>query len=207
MTERILVSDFGGVLTTPLEASFRFWSEQSGVPLDELGAALGRLAEREGDHPLYRLERGEMSEAEFLRGIGDELGGVDMSDFTDVYFDHLEANDELIARLRAWRSRGVRMAMCTNNVREWEPRWRAMLPVDELFEAVIDSAFVGVRKPEPRIYELVLESLGGVPAERCVFLDDIEVNCDGARAAGMRAVHFRSNGRAVAEVERLLFGD
>jgi putative hydrolase of the HAD superfamily len=206
LTAPILVSDFGGVLTTPLEASFRFWSERSGVALDDLGAALGRLAERDGDHPLYRLERGEVSEEGFLRGLGDELGGVDMSGFTDTYFDHLDANDELLARLREWRERGIRMALCTNNVREWEPRWRAMLPVDELFEVVIDSAFVGVRKPEPRIYELVLEGLGGVAAERCVFLDDIEVNCDGARAAGMRAVHFRSNDQAVPEVERLLFG-
>ena len=52
------------------------------------------------------------------------------------------------------------MAMLTNNVREWEPLWRTMLPVDEIFETVVDSAFVGYRKPEPQIYEITLERLG-----------------------------------------------
>jgi putative hydrolase of the HAD superfamily len=95
------------------------------------------------------------------------------------------------------------MALCTNNVREWEPRWRTMLPVDELFETVVDSAFVGTRKPEPRIYEIVLERLE-VDAAACLFLDDFEVNCEGAREAGMRAVHFRENAQALPELEREL---
>ena len=201
----VLVCDFGGVLTTPLEASFRFWSEESGVPLDELGGALQRLAERDGAHPLHLLERGEMTEADFLAAIGRELGGVDMSAFTDVYFGHLEVNEPLIERLREWHARpGLRMALCTNNVREWEPRWRAMIPVDELFEAVIDSAFVGARKPEPRIYEIVLERLGGVAPEACLLLDDFEVNCEGARALGMHAVRFASTEQAIADVEAAL---
>ena len=95
------------------------------------------------------------------------------------------------------------MALCTNNVREWEPRWRAMVPVDELFETVVDSAFVGARKPEPRIYEVVLEQVGAAP-EACVLLDDFEVNCEGARAAGMAAVRFVSNEQAIPEVEAAL---
>ena len=59
------------------------------------------------------------------------------------------------------------MAILTNNVREWEPLWRAMLPVDEIFELVVDSAFVGMRKPDPRIYELTLERLGLRAATAC----------------------------------------
>ena len=70
--------------------------------------------------------------------------------------------------------------MLTNNVREWEPLWRSMLPVDEIFETVVDSAFVGCRKPESQIYELTLERIG-MPAEACLFVDDVEVNCEGAR--------------------------
>ena len=75
------------------------------------------------------------------------------------------------------------MGMLTNNVREWEPLWRAMLPVDEIFETVVDSGFVGCRKPEPEIYELTLERLGGVPADQCLFVDDVDVNCAAAREA------------------------
>ena len=62
------------------------------------------------------------------------------------------------------------MAMLTNNVREWEPLWRSMLPVDEIFETVVDSGFVGCRKPESRIYEMTLERIGlpgrGLPLRR-----------------------------------------
>src|SRR4051794_4686786 len=202
----VLVCDFGGVLTTPLEASFRYWSEASGVPLEDLGGAVQRLAERDGAHPLHLLERGELSEADFLGAISRELGGVDMSGFTETYFEHLDVNTELLDRLRTWRSDGLRMAMCTNNVREWEPRWRAMVPVDQLFEAVIDSAFVGVRKPEPRIYEIVLERMGGVDPGACVLLDDFESNCEGARALGMHAVRFATTEQAIADLEALLDG-
>ena len=62
--------------------------------------------------------------------------------------------------MRELRERGYKLAICTNNVREWEPLWRAKLPVDEIFDVVVDSAFVGMRKPEPRIYEITLERLG-----------------------------------------------
>ena len=62
--------------------------------------------------------------------------------------------------MRELRERGYRMAILTNNVREWEELWRAKLPVDEIFELVVDSAWVGMRKPEPEIYQLTIERLG-----------------------------------------------
>ena len=105
--------------------------------------------------------------------------------------------------LRELRERGYRLAICTNNVREWEPRWRAMLPVDEIFEVVVDSAFVGTRKPEARIYELTLEALG-VDAGSALFIDDIEANCAGARAVGMHAVWFERTEQAIADTEAAL---
>jgi putative hydrolase of the HAD superfamily len=78
-----------------------------------------------------------------------------------------------------------------------------MLPVDEIFETVVDSGFVGCRKPEAKIYELTLERLG-LPAEACLFVDDLLPNCEGARAAGMSAVHFRDNEQAIAEIRAAL---
>jgi putative hydrolase of the HAD superfamily len=95
------------------------------------------------------------------------------------------------------------MAMLTNNVREWEPLWRSMLPVDEIFEEIVDSAFVGCRKPEGRIYELTLERIG-VPAGACLFVDDLQANCEAAEKAGMKAVHFRENEQAIAELRAAL---
>jgi epoxide hydrolase-like predicted phosphatase len=112
----------------------------------------------------------------------------------------------MIALMRELRGRGFRMALLTNNVREWEPQWRAMLPdIDEIFEVVVDSAFVGMRKPEPGIYELAVERLGGgLGARECVFVDDVEVNCHAAEELGMRAIHFRDSAQARAELEAAL---
>ena len=91
-------------------------------------------------------------------------------------------------------------------MREWEPLWRAKLPeLDEIFEVVVDSAFVGMRKPEPAIYELTVERLGGgLRAEECLFVDDIELNCEAARALGMTAVRFEHSDQAIAELESAL---
>jgi putative hydrolase of the HAD superfamily len=104
--------------------------------------------------------------------------------------------------MRELKAGGKRMAMLTNNVREWEPVWRSMLPVDEIFETVVDSGFVGARKPEARIYELTLERLG-LPGEACLFIDDLLPNIEGARAAGLAAVHFRDNDQAIPEIRAL----
>jgi putative hydrolase of the HAD superfamily len=65
---------------------------------------------------------------------------------------------------------------------------------------VVDSAFVGIRKPEPEIYELTLERLGGVAPEAALFVDDVDVNCEAARRLGMHAVRFRDSGQAIAEI-------
>jgi len=78
-----------------------------------------------------------------------------------------------------------------------------MLPVDEIFELVVDSAYVGVRKPEPEIYQITLDRLG-VPAGQALFIDDVDVNCDGARAAGMRAVQFLDTEQATADIRAAL---
>ena len=109
----------------------------------------------------------------------------------------------MIAFMRELRARGLRLAICTNNVREWEHRWRAMVPVPEVFDVVVDSAHVGMRKPEPGIYELTLERLG-VAAGDALFVDDVEINCDAAQALGLRTVWFRSTEQAIDDIEAAL---
>jgi len=205
--QRAIISDFGGVLTTPLGNSFAAWSEESGIPLEDLGKALVASSERHGEHPLFVLERGELSEEEFIRRLEEELGGGRRLDtMTDTYFDHLERNHEMIDFMAGLRGRGLRAALLTNNVREWEHRWRSMLPeIDEIFEVVVDSAFVGMRKPEHEIYHLTVDRLGGgLRAEDCVFVDDIGLNCDAAREVGMKAVQFVTTEQARAEIELAL---
>jgi len=203
-----VVSDFGGVLTTPLLTSFMAIQDEIGISPADLGKAMRTLAEEDGESPLYALERGEMAEVDFLERVNDGLEPLlghrpELHRFREVYFEALHPNEPMIELMRELKAGGKRMAMLTNNVREWEPVWRPMLPVDEIFETVVDSGFVGVRKPEARIYEITLERLG-LPAEACLFVDDLEPNCEGARAAGMTAVHFRDNGQAIAEIRAAL---
>ncbi len=203
-----VVSDFGGVLTSPLIGSFTAFEESSGISLEHLGQAMVAIGIRRGSNPLFDLELGSLSEAEFLGSLGDQLTEqlgetVALDGFGERYFANLEPNVPLIDYMRRLGERGYKLAICTNNVREWEPLWRAMLPVDEIFPVVVDSAFVGLRKPDPAIYELTLERLR-VPAAAALLIDDIEVNCDAARELGMRAVHFRSTEQAIEETEAAL---
>jgi putative hydrolase of the HAD superfamily len=163
---------------------------------------LARVAERDGRHPLYELETGRMTERDFLDRLGAELG-TELNGFGERYLANLHANQEVVAYYRDLRGRGLRLALLTNNVREWEPLWRPKLPVDELFELVVDSAFVGMRKPDREIYDLTLERLG-LPGEACVFVDDLDVNVAAAQAAGMVGVIFRDTAQAIEEIEAAL---
>jgi len=205
----VLISDFGGVLTTPLQEGFLAYQEESGVSLEELGNAMGLATEEHGDHPLVVLERGEITEAKFRDRIEPHLeNGFDLARLRALYFERLDPNRDMIEFIRHLRGRGVRAALLTNNVREWEPLWRAKLPeIDELFELVVDSAFVGLRKPDPAIYELTLERLGGISPEQCVFVDDLDVNCEAARALGMATVRFVNSEQAIPEIESALAGE
>jgi putative hydrolase of the HAD superfamily len=203
-----IVSDFGGVLTTPLLNAFAAFQEDVGISPESLGQAMREGLDEGEELPLFRLERGEISEDEFLDRLGDGLESIlghrpHLHRFRHTFFEALEPNEPMVELMRELKASGLKMAMLTNNVREWEPLWRSMLPVDEIFEEVVDSAFVGCRKPEPRIYELMLDRIG-MPGGACLFVDDLQPNCKGAEAAGMRAVHFRDNEQAIAEIGRLL---
>ncbi|MGW0579825.1 HAD-IA family hydrolase, partial [Streptomyces sp. NPDC002920] len=99
---------------------------------------------------------------------------------------------------------GYRLALLTNNVREWEPLWRAQLPVDELFDVVVDSHREGVRKPDPAVYRILLDRLGGIAARRCMFVDDTDENCRAAAGLGFRAVRFADTDSAIREISGLL---
>jgi len=204
----MVISDFGGVLTTPLSEAFINFQDKVGIAPQSFANAMRHATETTGENPLFELECGRITEDEFDRQLADalepELGHrPDIRKFGLEIFGTLQPNTGMIDLIREVLRDGLRAALLTNNVKEWEPLWREMLPVDELFEKVVDSAFVGLRKPDPRIYELTLLRVD-LPAEACIFIDDMKINCEAASELGIHAVHFRETAQARAEVHELL---
>ena len=105
----------------------------------------------------------------------------------------------------AVRARGVRTGIITNNIREYGDAWRAQLPIEELFDTIVDSSHEGVRKPNPVIYQTALERLGVSHPSHAVFLDDYEGNVVAARNIGMHGIVVREDPRdAIDELHALL---
>jgi putative hydrolase of the HAD superfamily len=203
-----VISDFGGVLTSPLHASFVAFQDSSGIPAEALGNAMAAIGARRGINPVFELETGQLTEAAFVKELGDQLAvdlgrPVELQRFGERYLAHLHPNPRMIDYMRGLHGLGYKMAICTNNIREWEHLWRAKLPIDEIFDVVVDSAFVGFRKPEPQIYEITLDRLG-VEAPAALFVDDLELNCTAARDLGMAAVWFRDTEQAIVEIDAAL---
>ena len=116
-----------------------------------------------------------------------------------------EARSSFVERARKLRGSGYRTALVTNNVSEFSRAWRRLVPVDELFELVIDSSEEGVRKPDPAIFRLALERLGGIRPECALFLDDHLGNVTAAEALGIRAVQVEADpAEALAALDALL---
>jgi putative hydrolase of the HAD superfamily len=183
--------DFGGVFT---ESPFTAAQEAGGELGLETDVALelcfGPYHE-DTDHPWHRLERGEVGLDDARRALVELAAaqGVDADPLR--FFDRLGREDaqrpEVVARTRSVRARGLRTALVTNNVAEFGDAWRSLVPVDELFDVIVDSCRTGVRKPDPRIFRLALAELG-VSAGRAVYLDDHPSNVAAAEALGMRAI-------------------
>ncbi len=201
--------DFGGVITA--SSPFRL--------LGALGAS-GGLSEEETlelllgpyhedtDHPFHRMERGEISGVAWFAEAATAMAarGVQLepSQLVDV-FRSLGVHDVVVERIRSLRADGYLTGIITNNVREASNTWQEMLDVDALFDVVVDSSAVGMRKPNPAIYRHALDLLGGIAPERAVFLDDAEGNVAGARAVGMHAILVGPDPLpALAELDALL---
>lgn len=203
--------DFGGVFTASPFTAFEDAAR-------ELGAEPGRVLEivfgpydADTDHPWHRLERGETSlvdaRAEIIALA--ERAGIALDPLLILARMGLRSarRESLVARTRALRSEGYRTALVTNNAREFRDAWRPVLPLDELFDAVVDSSEVGMRKPDPGIYHHARELVGSPPAERCIFLDDFEGNVAAARRLGMAAIRVDEDpASALDALERLLAG-
>ncbi|MEV7342862.1 HAD family phosphatase [Streptomyces sp. NPDC093544] len=211
MTIRIVVVDYGGVLTNPLVETFTEFATLVGLGVEELFGAFAAATQRYGQTPMADLETGAITEHQMVLRILAELprghgGALDGRPFGELWFRGRRPNEPFVSFLRTLKGEGYELAMLTNNVREWEPRWRAQLPVDELFRLVVDSHKEGVRKPSPEIYQILLSRLGAEPAE-CLFVDDTEENVEAARALGIPSVLFTDTDSGVHEIRLALKSD
>ena len=182
------------------------------VTTDEIAADPDSLeSEGEaGDSPAWhRLERGEIDMAKYFETIvaqaPEVLGrAIDV----DAYGRFMRSSApgvhwQVVHKIRDLRGQ-VRLGLLTNNVKEFGEHWRSTFPIDDLFEVIVDSSHVGMRKPDPEIYLLTCRQLDVDPRE-AVFVDDNADNVAAARALGMETVHFGDDPRvALAELDAIL---
>ena len=206
---RGLVVDWGGVLTTGLHECMSAFCDAERVDYGRFRTVmrewLGTAGEPTVDgNPSHGLERGELPAADFERALAERLrttdgGPVRAEGLLRRMFARFDHDQGMVGAVRRARLAGVRTALCSNSWGNEYPRagW------DELFDAVVISGEVRMRKPERRIYLLAAERLG-LPPEQCVFVDDLTPNVRGAVAAGMVGVHHRTAAETIAELEALL---
>ncbi|WP_255305988.1 HAD-IA family hydrolase [Streptomyces sp. Wb2n-11] len=210
-TERLAVwTDFGGVLTPSIAHTMGTFCAGQGLDPAVLQQALGKVTARYGTTDIMEpIDTPLVSEEEWLGQVSDVLAadhgvhGVRLTTLADAWFDGRETNLAWVAELRKARERGAFVGMLSNMVPTWDAHWRRMVDPDELFDDVLLSFEVGHRKPSPGMFALAAER-AGVPAERCVLVDDLAHNCAGAEAAGWTAVHFTETAAAAERLDELL---
>lgn len=207
MTIEAVVFDFGGVFTASPFTGIHAWHEEKGLdPAQGVRIVFGPY-DQDTDHPWHRLERGEialMAAAEQIKAVAAEEGlDIELAEmFGSMGGSSIRA--DMVDKVIELRAAGYRTALITNNIKEFSDGWRAMIPVDDMFEVVVDSSAVGMRKPDPRIYQMTLDELGVAP-DRSVFLDDAPGNIAAAKALGMAAILVEDDHTgALAELDRLL---
>jgi putative hydrolase of the HAD superfamily len=200
-------SDFGGVLTPPLNHTMSIFCHEVGVPVESFLTAMRTVGDCFGTDPMAPLDTPLVSEEEWARQMEavlrtDHLATVDLSDFGTKWFTDRETNEHWLEYLRWLRAGGMFVGMLSNMVPSWDRHWREMVS-PESFDDLVMSFQVGCRKPEREIFDLAAAKAGARPAQ-CVLVDDIEANCAGAREAGWQAVHFTDTTRAIAGLELLM---
>ena len=197
MTVRGLLVDFGGVLTTDVFASFERFCVAEGLPADTV-KHLFRTDPAARDL-LAGLEDGTLPDEEFERRFAALLG-VARDGLIERLMGSAGPDEAMVAAVRAARRHGVRTGLVSNS---WGVERYDRQLLAELFDGVVISAEVGLRKPAPEIYALGAEAVGLAPPE-CVYVDDIGGNLKPARALGMTTVLHKDTATTIASLLALL---
>jgi epoxide hydrolase-like predicted phosphatase len=194
---RGLLVDYGGVLTTNLFDSFRAFCEAEGIEPDELGRRFRE--DRACRQLLIDLETGKLPEEEFELRFAPLLG-VEHPGLIERMFAGSSPDQPMLDAVRKARRAGIRTGLISNS---WSTRHYDRGLLAELFDGVVISGEVGIRKPTPDIYLMGAERIGLDPAS-CVFVDDLPFNLEPAAKLGMATVHHVRAEDTIVELERLL---
>jgi len=200
MSIKAVLFDFGGVFTlSPFGAVEQLARERDIDPLLLAEMVFGPY-HLDTDHPWHQLERGEISLEATREGIlqgarekGHELDLWEvLGRMAQAHSSGHAVNAPVIQLLKDVKQAGYHTAIVTNNVKEFSSAWQSLLPMEQV-DLVVDSAFAGIRKPNPAIYQLTLDQLSrhrGSPLrpEECVFLDDVESNVRSAEGLGIHGI-------------------
>ena len=209
-TIKAVVWDFGGVFTTsPFEAFNRYEAEH-GLPRDFIRTVNATRP----DHNAWALfERAEIGVHEFDRMFREEAIALGHDVRGGVVLPLLsgDVRPKVVEALKDCKARGLKVGCITNNVRTGHgsgmsvdpEKAAAVAAIMAEFHVVIESSKAGVRKPDPRIYRMMLEALG-VEASGCIYLDDLGVNCKPADALGMRAIKVTGELQLLADLAAAL---
>jgi putative hydrolase of the HAD superfamily len=207
----VVLFDFGGVFIDSAFPNLEAQSEVLGMDstlLIEL--TLGSL-DRDTDHPWHRVERGELAmldaRVEIMQMYRE--AGIEADPFvlmSKTIGPKVQVRDSVVECTRSLRAAGLKTGLVTNNAHEIRDRWRAMIPVDDLFDDVVDSSEVGVRKPNPAIYQLALHRLGDIDPRAAIFLDDLPPNVAVAEGIGMQGIVVETDPEGALKRLRSLVG-
>lgn len=198
MARRGLLVDWGGVLTSNVFDSFAAFCAAEGLRADAVKDAFaGDPAARA---LLADLESGRLEDARFERRFGALLEVRESNGLIGRLFGGLRPDPAMQDAVAAFRAAGIRTGLLSNS---WGTRLYDRARLERLFDVVLVSGELGVRKPEPEIYAIAAERMGMAP-EDLVFVDDLPGNLKPARALGMATVVHRGAGSTVAELEELL---
>ena len=201
-----IVFDWGGVITVPPGPVVNRLYRETGVDQKKLKDRQDRYRDDDSDSQFAKLERGELALEDYLHWSRDDLPGAELiwdPSSPHFLFPQLTVMSEVVDRISELRERGFLIGLLSNNIAEAWPVVARGLALQELFHVVVNSAFVGMRKPEHRIYFHIADELG-VPVERVLFLDDNRTNVEAAIACGMHAIEVKQPIPALGSLERKL---
>jgi putative hydrolase of the HAD superfamily len=201
---RALLCDYGGVMTSPITASFTAFCAREGIDTEAFKNVMSGAARVAGS-PFARVETGAITEEQFDEAVANLLSDacgrtVIAKRLKQRMFAEVKPDEAMWAAVGAARAAGVRTGLLSNS---WGGRDYPVEQLRAIFDSIVISGEVGIRKPDPDIYLYAAKQAGVLP-DACAFVDDFSVNVEGAEAVGMTGILHRDARTTIERLETLL---